>query len=70
VDVESVNPASATQPWRTIILSAQSLVIILTLLVAIPTGPPRVDGRRRGDPVVDHEEDDTADLLAGDDDEA
>jgi hypothetical protein len=70
VDVESVNPASATQPWRTIILSAQSLVIILTLLVAIPTGPPRVDGRRRGDPVVDHEEDDPADLLAGDDDEA
>ena len=70
VDAESATPASATQPWRTIILVAQSLVIILTLLVAIPTGPPRVEGRRRGDPVVNHEDDEPDDLLAGDDDEA
>jgi hypothetical protein len=70
VDVESATPASATQPWRTIILVAQSLVIILTLLVAIPTGPPRVEGRRRGDSVENHEDDEPEDLLAGDDDEA
>jgi hypothetical protein len=69
-DVESATPASATQPWRTIILSAQSLVLILTLLVAIPTGPPRVEGRRRADPGVEYEEDQPDDLLAGDDDEA
>jgi GT2 family glycosyltransferase len=70
VDVESATPASATQPWRTIILAAQSLVIILTLLVAIPTGPPRVEGRRSGDPVEDDVDDETVDVLAGDDDEA
>jgi hypothetical protein len=70
VDVESATPASATQPWRTIILAAQSLVIILTLLVASPTGPPRVEGRRSGDPVEDDVDDETVDVLAGDDDEA
>jgi hypothetical protein len=70
VDVESATPASATQPWRTIILAAQSLVIILTLLVAIPTGPPRVEGRRREDPVEDDVDDEPIDLLGGDDDEA
>ena len=69
-DVESATPASATQPWRTIILTAQSLVLILTLLVAIPTGPPRVEGRRRAEPEADHEDDGPEDLLAGDDDEA
>jgi hypothetical protein len=69
-DVDSATPDSATQPWRSIILVAQSLVIILTLLVAIPTGPPRVDGRRRGDPVADDVDDEPINLLAGDDDEA
>jgi hypothetical protein len=69
-DVESDTPASATQPWRTIILSVQSLVLILTLLVAIPTGPPRVEGRQRGEPDAEHEDDKPEDVLAGDHDEA
>lgn len=64
-------PESATQPWRTIILSVQALVIILTLLVAIPTGPPRVEGRRREDPVATEDDFEPVDALAGDfDDEA
>ena len=71
-EVDLLTPESATQPWRTIILSVQALVIILTLLVAIPTGPPRVEGRRRQEPVTTEDEDfEPVDALAGDfDDEA
>jgi hypothetical protein len=70
-EADLLTPESATQPWRTIILSVQALVIILTLLVAIPTGPPRVEGRRREDPVATEEDFEPVDALAGDfDDEA
>ncbi len=71
-EVDLLTPESATQPWRTIILIVQALVIILTLLVAIPTGPPRVEGRRRQEPVTTDDEDvEPVDALAGDfDDEA
>lgn len=67
-EVDSITPASATQPWRAIILAVQSLVLILTLLVAIPTGPPRVEGRQLHEPRLD-DDDEPGDLLAGDDDE-
>jgi hypothetical protein len=41
-------PNSATEPLRALILGSQALVIILTLLLAIPTGAPRRDiGLRR-----------------------
>jgi hypothetical protein len=70
-EADHLTPESATQPWRTIILSVQALVIILTLLVAIPTGPPRVEGRRRQEPVSTEEDFEPVDVLAGDfDDEA
>ena len=38
-------PASATEPVRSLVISAQALVILLTLLLAIPTGAPRSDIR-------------------------
>jgi GT2 family glycosyltransferase len=69
-DVDSITPPSATQPWRSIILGAQCLVLILTLLVAIPTGPPRVEGRQRPEPLVNDDDEEPGNLLAGDDDEA
>lgn len=42
-----LTPASATQPWRAIILAGQLLVLLLTLLLAIPTGIPQADIRPR-----------------------
>jgi GT2 family glycosyltransferase len=63
---------SATEPWRVLILSVQLLVLILTLLLAIPTGIPQPDIRPRrpieglaSEPLAFEPED----LLAGDDDE-
>jgi hypothetical protein len=38
-------PVSAAEPFRSLILGAQAVVIILTLLLAIPTGAPRSDIR-------------------------
>jgi len=38
-------PLSAAEPLRSLILGVQALVIILTLLLAIPTGAPRSDIR-------------------------
>ena len=42
-------PAIAVQPWRSLILGVQGLIILLTLLLAIPTGGDRapVTPRRR-----------------------
>ena len=63
---------SATQPWRALILGIQLLVVILTLLLAIPTGIPQPDIRPRrnieglaSEPLAFEPKD----LLAGDDDE-
>ena len=71
-DAAVVNPPSETQPWRSIIFSVQILVLVLTMLVALPTGPPRADGRRVAEPVAfDDEGFEPVDVLAGDlDDEA
>lgn len=64
--------ASATEPWRFLILTIQLLVVMLTLLVAIPTGIPQPDIRPRrmieglaSEPLAFEPED----LLAGEDDE-
>lgn len=64
--------ASATEPWRALILGVQLLVLILTLLLAIPTGIPQPDIRSRrniqglaSEPLAFEPQD----LLAGDDDE-
>lgn len=42
-----LTPRSATEPWRTVILIVQILVIAMTLLLAIPTGMPQQDIRPR-----------------------
>ena len=36
---------SATEPWGSLVIGVQALVVILTLLLAIPTGAPRADIR-------------------------
>lgn len=60
------------EPWRAIILSIQLLVLILTLLLAIPTGIPQPDIRPRrtieglGSETIVFEPEDS---LAGEDDE-
>jgi hypothetical protein len=67
VDAAAVNPPSETQPWRSIIFTVQILVLILTLLVALPTGPPRAEGRRVAEPAAfDDEGFEPRDVLAGD----
>lgn len=43
----SLTPQSATQPWRWMILTVQLLVMLMTLLLAIPTGMPQQDIRPR-----------------------
>ena len=42
-----LTPSSATEPWRALILGGQLLVLLLTLLLAIPTGVPQADIRPR-----------------------
>ncbi len=38
-------PLAATEPLRSVILAAQALILLLTLLLAIPTGAPRTEIR-------------------------
>jgi len=68
-----LTPASATQPWRWLILAVQILALLLTLLLAIPTGMPQQDIRpRRFVPGLERESNsiDAVDpLAAGDDDD-
>jgi GT2 family glycosyltransferase len=68
----SLTPLSGVEPWRALILAIQLLVVILTILLAIPTGIPQPDIRpRRGaealttEPLAFEPED----LLAGDDEQ-
>jgi hypothetical protein len=43
----AATPASAVEPQRALVIGVQALVILLTLLLAIPTGAPRRDIRPR-----------------------
>ena len=43
----ALTPSIATEPWRSLILTGELLVLILTLLLAIPTGIPQADIRPR-----------------------
>jgi GT2 family glycosyltransferase len=67
-----LTPASGVEPWRTLILGIELLVIILTILLAIPTGIPQPDIRPRRN-VEGLETEPLAfepvDLLAGDDEQ-
>jgi hypothetical protein len=59
------------EPWRVVIAAVQALVIILTLLLAIPTGAVMPDARpKRYLPGLIENEDElgTVDPLAGDQD--
>ena len=61
-------PAIAVQPWRSLILAVQGLIILLTLLLAIPTGGDRapVAPRRRIPGLVEGDEaDESIDPLSG-----
>ncbi|MDH6531823.1 GT2 family glycosyltransferase [Aurantimicrobium minutum] len=64
-------PSLPVEPWRLLILSGQALVILLTLLLAIPTGTVMSDLRpKRYLPGLIESDDDpvSADPLAGDQD--
>jgi hypothetical protein len=71
-DASAVSPLQSTlpvQPWQIIIASVQALVIILTLLLAIPTGSVMPDARpKRYLPGLIESDDelDALDPLAGD----
>jgi GT2 family glycosyltransferase len=63
---------AGVQPWRAIVLGLQLIALIMTLLLAIPTGIPQPDIRPRrnidglvNEPIAFE----PTDLLAGDDDE-
>ncbi|MEY4533090.1 MAG: hypothetical protein RI926_859, partial [Actinomycetota bacterium] len=59
------------EPWRILIASVQALVIILTLLLAIPTGAVMPDARpKRYLPGLIENDDELAEIdpLAGDQD--
>ena len=67
--VDNLYPASATQPWRFIVGAIQISMLLLTLLLAIPTGTlPAASSRRE---LAEHEELTEelmpADALGGDD---
>jgi hypothetical protein len=65
-------PPSATEPLRFLIIGSQALVVILTLLLAIPTGAPRRDIRPKRSLVVTPEATPSSpnDPLAGENDDA
>jgi len=44
---QGLTPAGATQPWRWLILLIQGIVLLMTLLLAVPTGMPQRDIRPR-----------------------
>jgi GT2 family glycosyltransferase len=63
---------AGVQPWRSLVLGLQLLALVMTLLLAIPTGIPQPDIRPRrnidgllNEPIAFE----PTDLLAGDDDE-
>jgi len=61
-------PSIPVEPWRTIILAVQALIILLTLLLAIPTGNVRTDiePRRKLPGLIEGDEIfDSVDPLAG-----
>jgi len=64
-------PSLSVEPWRTIILAIQGLIILLTLLLAIPTGNVRTDlqPRRRIPGLIEGDDAfDPIDPLAGEHD--
>ncbi len=67
--VAGLQPESSVQPLRSIVLVVQGGVLILTLLLAIPTGALAESRSRREIPGLDEDADDLApvDLLGGDD---
>jgi hypothetical protein len=69
--VASLEPSGADEPFRTIVLASQGLVLILTLLLAIPTGALAEARPRRDIPGLDEDPEDVGprDSLGGDDDE-
>ena len=67
--VAELYPTSATEPWRTLITVAQISVLILTLLLAIPTGALAQARPRRDIPGLEEDTEDftPVDALGGDD---
>jgi hypothetical protein len=67
--VAQLYPTSATEPWRSIVGVIQIVVLILTLLLAIPTGALAQARPRREIPGLEENAEDFApvDALGGDD---